>query len=138
MSDLKTIPSERSISEYLADLADERVREDSENLCRLMQEVTGEPPVLWGSGVIGFGSYHYRYASGREGDWFRVGFASRPRKFTLYFQDGFSERGELLEKLGPHSTAISCLYIKRLSDVDQDVLRDLVAAAWQTSKDQWG
>lgn len=138
MADLKTVPTEKSVSEHLSYLTDVRVREDAENLCRLMQEVTGELPVLWESGVIGFGSYHYKYDSGREGEWFRVGFAPRKRKFTLYFQDGFSRRSGLLQKLGPHTTALSCLYIKRLSDIDQDVLRDLVAAAWHASIDQWG
>ncbi|NDJ60850.1 MAG: DUF1801 domain-containing protein [Chloroflexi bacterium] len=91
----------------------------------LMQEVTGEPPVMWGS-IVGFGRYHYRYASGREGDWFLAGFAPRKQNLSLYITAGFDEYGELLEKLGKHKIGKACLYIKKLADVDETVLRELV------------
>ena len=92
-----------------------------------MEEVTGEKAVMWGDSIVGFGTYHYVYASGREGDWPVTGFAPRKQALTLYIMSGFDQYDELLARLGKHSTGKSCLYIKRLSDVDVDVLRELVA-----------
>jgi len=92
----------------------------------LMQRVTGEKPVMWGDSIIGFGSYHYKYASGREGDWFLTGFAPRKQNLTLYIMSGFELYDELLGKLGKYKTGKSCLYINKLEDVDQDVLLELV------------
>ena len=91
-----------------------------------MAEVTGKPPVMWGDSIIGFGSYHYRYATGREGDWMATGVSPRKQSLTVYIQTGFQRHAALMEKLGRHTTGKSCLYIKRLEDVDVDVLRDLV------------
>jgi len=96
-------------------------------VCRLMQEVTGEVPVLWGTGIVGFGRVRLRYASGRELDWPVTGFSPRNTATTVYLMDGFEERLDLLARLGPHSTGKSCLYLKRLSDVDLDVLKALIA-----------
>ena len=92
-----------------------------------MQEVTGEEPVLWGTSIVGFGSVRLRYASGRELDWPVTGFSPRKTATTVYLMDGFEERSDLLARLGPHSTGRSCLYLKRLSEVDLAVLRELVA-----------
>lgn len=102
---------------------------DSHALRELMAGVTGDPGAMWGSSIVGFGSYSYRYASGRTGEWLAVGFSPRKQNLTLYIMDGFDGYDELLGKLGNHSTGKSCLYVKRLSDVDTDVLRELVVAS---------
>ena len=127
MAELKTQKNDQSVDAFLQTVADERKRQDCYDLLALMQEVTGAEPVMWGSSIIGFGSYHYKYASGREGEWFLTGFAPRKQNLTLYIMAGFDQYGELMSKLGKHSTGKSCLYIKRLADVDQYVLRRLVA-----------
>jgi hypothetical protein len=91
-----------------------------------MTEVTGVEPAMWGSAIVGFGSYHYRYGSGREGDWPAVGLSPRKQALTIYIPEGFEGYRELLDRLGPHSTGKSCLYLKRLSDVDEQALRGLI------------
>ncbi|MBK5108165.1 MAG: DUF1801 domain-containing protein [Anaerolineales bacterium] len=91
-----------------------------------MKEVTGVEPIMWGDSIIGFGSYHYKYASGREADWFLTGFSPRVQNLTLYIMDGFDEYDALLGKLGKHSTGKSCLYVKRLENIDLDILREMV------------
>jgi hypothetical protein len=125
----KTRPTDADVDAFLDSVADERRRDEARTVCRLMQEVTGEEPVLWGTAIVGFGSVPLRYASGRELDWPVVGFSPRKAATTLYLMDGFEERGDLLARLGPHSTGKSCLYLKRLSDVDLDVLRELIAVS---------
>jgi hypothetical protein len=125
----KTRATSDSVEEFLAAVADERRRRDALAVCALMAEVTGEPPRMWGASMVGFGQHHYRYASGHEGDTFLIGFAPRRTALTVYLMDGFDGREELLARLGKHSTGKACLYIKRLDDVDVDVLRELVAAS---------
>ena len=127
MAELKTRPTDADVGTFLDSVADERRRDDAKAVCRLMQEVTGEEPVLWGTGIVGFGSVRLRYASGRELDWPVTGFSPRKTATTVYLMDGFEERSDLLARLGPHSTGRSCLHLKRLSDVDLAVLRELVA-----------
>jgi hypothetical protein len=129
--ELKTKPTGADVEAFLAGIEDERKRADSEAICRLMAEETGQPPVLWGTGIVGFGSYRYRYESGREGEWMALGFAPRKQSLTLYLMDGFSGYEELLARLGPHSTGKSCLYVKRLADVDLDVLREMVGRSYR-------
>jgi Domain of unknown function (DU1801) len=124
----KTQPTDASVAAFVAGLADERQRADSERLIALMSKVTGEPATMWGPSIIGFGSYHYRYASGREGDAPLVGFSPRKTALTLYASAGEDGRAELLARLGPHKVGKSCVYVKRLSDVDEQVLADLVRA----------
>jgi hypothetical protein len=131
MAEPKTTKNQASVEEFLAGVPDERRRLDAEAVCELMTEATGEPPVMWGSSIVGFGSYHYRYASGREGDWPAVGFSPRKQSLTIYVSEGFDAYRDLLGRLGPHSTGKSCLYIKRLSDVDADVLRSLVEGGFR-------
>ena len=126
MAELKTQPTDQSIPNFLNSVSNEKKREDSFKILTLMQDVTGEEPIMWGSSIIGFGSYHYKYASGREGDWFVTGFAPRKQALTLYIMSGFSEYDGLLNKLGKHTTGKSCLYIKKLEDVDMGVLRELI------------
>jgi len=127
MSELKTQRNEASVQDFLQGVADERKRADSLQLLQLMQKATGEAPAMWGDSIVGFGSYHYTYASGREGDWFLAGFSPRARDLTLYIMAGFDGFEALLPRLGKHRTGKSCLYIKRLEDVDTGVLRELVA-----------
>jgi hypothetical protein len=118
-----------SVTAFLNAIADEERRKDCRTVARLMQEVTGEKPAMWGPSIVGFGRYHYRYESGREGDWFLAGFAPRKQDLTLYITAGFDRYAALMKRLGKHKTGRSCLYIKRLSDIDEGVLRDLVAAS---------
>lgn len=126
MAQLKTQPNNQNVETYLNSIEPQQRQEDCFTILKLMQEVTGETPQMWGSSIIGFGRYHYKYASGREGDWFVTGFASRSKNITLYIMAGFDDYDELMRKLGKHTTGKSCLYIKKLEDVDQDVLRELV------------
>jgi hypothetical protein len=129
MSTQKTLPTGASVDAFIEGIADERKRADSVRLVELMQAATGEPPVLWGGSMIGFGSYHYRYASGHEGDAPLVAFAPRARAFSLYLTCDLERRGDVLARLGRHRHGKGCLYITRLSDVDEDVLRDLIDAS---------
>ena len=131
MATLKTQPTDEDVEAFLDRIEDPRKREDSRAICRLMAEETGEPPRMWGTGIVGFGTYHYTYASGREGDWMALGFAPRKASLTLYLMDGFGGYEELLARLGKHSTGRSCLYVKRLSDVDVDVLREMVRRSYR-------
>ena len=122
---MKTVATTASVTAYLGQLDDAK-RQDAETVAAIMAEVTGAPAVMWGSSIVGFGEYHYRYASGREGDFFLTGFAPRKRALTLYIMAGFSAYDALLEKLGNFTVGKSCLYVKRLADVDLDVLRELI------------
>ena len=126
MVELKTKQSDESVEEFLDAIPDEEKRRDCFALLQLMQQVTGAAPRMWGSSIVGFGSYHYRYESGREGDWFLTGFSPRKRDLTLYIMAGFSRYDELMKRLGKHQTGKSCLYVKRLADLDRATLKELV------------
>jgi len=129
MSDLKTRPHDGDIEAFLATVASDVRREDCRRVMTLMEEVTGEPPRMWGPSIIGFGRYHYRYASGREGDWFLTGVSPRKQALTLYIMAGFSRYEALLAKLGKFRTGKSCLYVNRLADIHLPTLRKLVDAS---------
>jgi hypothetical protein len=126
-TELKTKPTTQSPHAFIAALADERRRAECTTLLGLMSEVSGAEPRMWGSSIIGFGSYDYKYPSGREGTWPRTGFSPRKQSLTIYCMPGFARQAALLKRLGPHKTAVSCLYIKRLDQVNLEVLRKLVA-----------
>ncbi|MDE0419738.1 MAG: DUF1801 domain-containing protein [Gammaproteobacteria bacterium] len=126
MSDLKTQPTRASVDVFIDAVDDEGRRADCRVVAGLMAQVTGTEGVMWGSSIVGFGNYHYRYASGREGDFFEAGFSPRKRALTIYVMAGFSEYDDLLAKLGKYTTGKSCLYVKRLADVDLDVLREIL------------
>ena len=126
MAENKTKANKASVDEYLHKVTPIQKREDSFAIMKLMQEITGEEPVMWGTSIVGFGKYRYRYESGREGDWFLAGFAPRKQALTLYIMGGFEGQDELMEKLGKYKIGKSCLYIKKLADVDEKVLRELV------------
>lgn len=126
MAEPKTQRNDASVEEFLDAVADDQKREDCLTLLEIMKQATGAEPEMWGDSIVGFGTYHYKYASGREGDWMQVGFAPRKQNLTLYIMAGFSRYEELMKSLGKHSTGKSCLYIKKLDDVDMPTLRKLV------------
>ena len=125
MADNKTKPTKLSVAEFVDGITDETRRADAKALVKLMQSASGEKPKMWGPSIIGFGSHHYRYESGREGDMPLVGFSPRKAATVLYVA-GLSDSAALLAKLGKHTTGKGCLYIKKLADVDQQVLEALV------------
>ena len=131
MAELKTRPTDASVEAFVQSVADEARRADCLAVLRLMKAVTGAEPRMWGGSIVGFGQYHYRYASGREGDWFLVGFSPRKNDLTLYIMAGFEQYEALLARLGKFKLGKSCLYIKRLADVDTGVLKELIAASVQ-------
>lgn len=123
----KTLPTGENPEAFIAAVPDEARREDARTLCRLLADWTGEPPAMWGTSIVGFGSYRYRYESGHEGTAALVGFSPRKANLVLYLVGGVEDRyPKLLERLGPHKRGKGCLYLKRLDDVDRDVLRELV------------
>jgi hypothetical protein len=137
MAENKTKATDADVSEFINGVLDERKRQDSLALLALMREVTGEEPKMWGSSMVGFGSYHYQYASGREGDAFLTGFSPRKQNLVLYIMAGFEQYSELLARLGKHTTGSSCLYVKRLSDIDLETLRELVAKSVEHVRQTW-
>ncbi len=126
MAKLKTTPSAKSVQAFLNTIADDERRQDCLTVMKIMKQATKAEPKMWGDSIVGFGSYHYKYASGREGDWFLTGFSPRKQALTLYIMSGFSRYDALLRKLGKYKTGKSCLYIKRLADVDLSVLKELI------------
>jgi hypothetical protein len=134
MADNRTKPTDQTVESFINTIEDERKRRDSQTIITMMCEATGEKPCMWGSSIVGFGSYHYKYESGREGDAPRIGFSPRKQNLTLYLLQGeLDERRQtLLTKLGKHTTGKGCLYIKKLDDVDLDVLKQII----QTSAGQ--
>jgi hypothetical protein len=131
MAKMKTTANEASIEEFLGNVKDEQKRKDSLEIVNMMKQVTKEEPKMWGSAIIGFGSYHYKYDSGREGDMMRIGFSPRSQNITLYIGLGDNPDNPLLEKLGKHTTGKGCLYIKKLADVDRNVLETLIAESFE-------
>ena len=127
MAENKTKPTQVSVTEYIDAIKDQTKRADAKALVKLMQSAAGEKPKMWGPSIIGFGSYHYKYESGREGDTPVIAFSPRKPAIVLYGVTGFSGAEALLAKLGKHTTGKGCLYIKKLADVDANVLEDLVA-----------
>jgi len=131
MAELKTKKTTASVKDFLNSVPDERKRKDSFAIVKLMQEVTGIKPAMWGPSIVGFGKYHYKYASGHEGDAPLAGFSPRKQNLTLYIMAGFDGRAELLGKLGKHKTGKVCLYINKLEDVDLFTLKDLVRRSFE-------
>ena len=125
----KTQQTDADVAAYLAKVEPAARRADAEAICALMAEVSGQPPRMWGTSIVGFGKYRYRYASGHSGETCRMGFAARKSALTLYMAHP-PDRDALLARLGKHSTGVGCLYIKKLADVDAGALKDLVAASW--------
>lgn len=129
MAELKTKKTTQSVDDFIAGLSPEKKRSEAAAMLQLMREATGEEPAMWGPSIVGFGHYHYKYATGREGDWFLCGFSPRKQNLALYIMSGFGRHEELLKKLGKYTTSVSCLYIKKLEDVNTRVLGDLIRAS---------
>jgi hypothetical protein len=130
MADPKTRKNDASVHDFIASVDDPQKRNDSMALLKIFKEVLGEEPVMWGPSIVGFGSYHYVYKSGREGDWFLTGFSPRRQALTIYVMGGFEGHDALLEKLGRVKVSQgSCIYVKRLADLDMQVLENLVTAS---------
>jgi len=125
------VPTAADVAAFIDAVTDSRRKADAQLVLALMREETGEPPVMWGTAIVGFGSRHYRYASGREGDVPAVGFSPRKAQTTLYLTGGPEKYGDLLVRLGPHTTGKGCLYLKRVDLVDSSVLREIVARSYR-------
>ena len=123
----KTVKTTLSVEDFLGAIENEQRREDCKTVAAMMADITGWKPYMWGN-IVGFGEYHYKYDSGREGDSIRTGFASRKTALTIYIMPGYTDFSEILARLGKHKLGKSCLYIKRLSDIDETVLRELIEA----------
>ena len=129
MADLKTRPSTESVADFIDAIADPRRQREARQLVALLGDATGEPPVMWGDNIVGFGSYRYRYASGREGDWMLTGFSPRKAKLSIYLMDGVERYADQLANQGPYTNGVSCLYVKSLDAIDEEVLSDVVRAS---------
>lgn len=129
MAEPKTKPNDASVTDFLNAIKDEQVRQDCLMIAEIMQKATNAQPQMWGDNIVGFGSYHYKYASGREGDWMLTAFAPRKQNITLYIYPGFANYDELMAQLGKHSGGKSCVYIKRLADIHLPTLKKLITAS---------
>ena len=123
----KTIETEACVEDYLSAIVPEQKQEDCRAICAIMERLTGSPPKMWGGSIVGFGQYHYKYESGREGDAVRTGFAARAQNISIYIMPGYQDFEDELSRLGKHKVGKSCLYLKRLSDVDENVLEEMIA-----------
>ena len=126
MAELKTKPTAESVSAFIEKISDQTRREDCQAVIEMMKAVTKEDPEMWGPSIVGFGRYRQKYADGREAEWMITGFSPRKGDLTLYIMGGFESFPDLMKRLGKHKTAKSCLYIKKLADVDLKVLKELV------------
>ncbi len=133
-AELKTKLNDASVEDFLNTIEDEQKRRDCFEIMKIMKQAAKAEPKMWGSSIVGFGSYHYKGASGREGDWMLTGFSPRKQNITLYIMGGFDGHQDLMKKLGRHSIGKACLYIKRLEDVDAKTLKELVGASVKMMK----
>jgi Domain of unknown function (DU1801) len=129
MAELKTKVNEASVEDFLGSISDEQKRKDAFEVLELMQEITKQPPKMWGDSMVGFGTYKYKYESGREGEWFVTGFSPRKQDLTIYINGGFEQHGELMEQLGKYKTGKVCLYVKKLEDIKLPLLKKIVKAS---------
>lgn len=134
----KTTENDLDVSEFINKISDTPKRIDSQEVLDLMQKLTGENPKMWGSSIIGFGKYHYKYESGREGDFMKIGFAPRKNNLAFYIMPGVEKYDHLLQKLGKYKTGKSCLYINKLNDVDQSILEQLILTSFEYMTKKYG
>lgn len=137
MSQNKTVATQNSVEAFINAVEDEQKKKDSFELLKMNEEIIGEPAVMWGSSLIGFGNYHYKYASGREGDFFISGFSPRKTALTIYIMSGFSRYDELMSKLGKFKIGKSCLYVKKLDDIDRTILKELIQESVKYMKEKY-
>jgi hypothetical protein len=136
MAELKTLPNDASVDEFINSVAEEQKRQDSLKLLDMYKRITGQPPKMWGESMVGFDLYHYKSErSSQEGDWPLAAFSPRKQNLTLYFTPGFDKYADLLGALGKHKTSKGCLYINKLADVDKGVLEKLIAAGYKEAKE---
>jgi hypothetical protein len=133
----KTKPTDISVADYIAAVENPKRRADAEVLCALFEEISGEPPKLWGASIIGFGSYHYRYDSGHEGDAPRLGFSPRKAQTVVYIMSGFKGQDEMLARIGKVKTSVSCMYVNRLDQIDLGVLREMAVASLAQMREKY-
>lgn len=137
MSEAKTGPTDQKVEDFIASVEPEAKREDARALLALFRHVTGEDPMMWGPNIVGFGTYHYKYQSGREGDWMRTGFSPRKAKHSLYLMGRYCDEktgkriDNLLNRMGKHKTGASCVYVNKLADIDLSVLEQVIAESWE-------
>ncbi|HPN36636.1 MAG TPA: DUF1801 domain-containing protein [bacterium] len=136
-NDLKTRVNKASATKFLNSLTDEQRRRDCFEILEMMKKITKEEAKMWGTSIVGFGSYHYKGKGGREGDWMLTGFSPRKQNLVLYLMGGFDAHADLLKKLGKFTTGVGCLYIKKLEDVDKKILKELVQACFKKMKQQY-
>lgn len=134
----KTRKTKASVAAFIAAVETDARRADAKALDKMFREITGEKPALWGPTIIGYGKYHYKYESGREGEMCRTGFSPRKSNLVVYIMPGFAAYAPILKKLGKHKTGKSCLYLNKLADVDETVLRDLIAKSWAWMNKKYG
>jgi hypothetical protein len=137
MSSNKTVETSASVENFINAVDSEQKRVDSWEMIEVMKRITGSEPKMWGSSLIGFGRYHYKYASGREGDFFITGFSPRKSAFTVYIMPGFDRYEEQLDKLGPFKTGKSCLYLKNLDAIDRQVLEEIIRDSVAVMREQY-
>ncbi len=137
MNQNKTVPTDASVIDFIINIDNPTKKADAHTLLTLMAELSGETATMWGSSIIGFGQYHYKYDSGREGDFLLTGFSPRKQNFSLYIMSGFSQYDELLAQLGKHKTGKSCLYINKLADVDIEVLKQLISLSLDYMRERY-
>lgn len=138
MAEAKTKPTPKSVENFLNKISDEGTRRDCFELVALMKKITKADPVMWGTSIVGFGSYHYKYPSGREGDSGLTGFSPRKQNLAIYVVAGFEARQDLMSKLGKYKTGVVCLYVKRLADIDKQVLTELIEDSIEQIKKREG
>ncbi len=137
MTDNKTTKTGASVTDFVKSIDNPQMRADAKKVASMMRRVTGKRAKMWGSSIVGYGTYHYKYDSGREGDFMVTGYSPRKQALTVYIMPGFSKFGPLMKKLGKYKTGKSCLYIKRLSDVDEDVLEQLIDRSVQLMRKKY-
>ena len=137
MYKLKTQPTTSKVGKFLDSVADPLRRSDCQQVAGLMQAITGEDPVMWGSSIIGFGSYHFKYESGHEGDFMITGVSPRKQALTVYIMEGFGRHEGLMAKLGKYKTGKSCLYVKKLQDIDLQVLRRIIESSVEFMREKY-
>lgn len=137
-AELKTKENEASVEDFINKIEDETKRNDAWKIAAMMEKASGKPPKMWGASIIGFDQYHYKYESGREGDMCRIGFSPRKQNLVVYIVDGFEKYDDLMSKLGKHSIGKSCLYFKKLSDIDENILKELIELSVKWFNDKYG
>lgn len=136
-SEAKTKPTEVQVADFIAAVENPKRRADAETLCALFEKISGEPPKMWGPSIIGFGRYHYRYASGHEGDAPRLGFSPRKAQTVVYVMSGFKGQEEMIARIGKVKTSVSCMYVNRLDQIDLGVLREMAVASLAQMREQY-